>query len=104
MVERRFITIEESKVPELKQLKRCDEFDYQSVEGDVCWEAERLEQLRRQPTPIRFLDSINRSNFPISAANHCGGRECSARKSCLMRINGLIKANRILGRVKPIPY
>lgn len=100
MVERRFITIEESKVPELKQLSVAMNSTTSLLKAMFAEEAERLEQLRRQANTDSVSGLYNRSNFLSQLQITVEEENAPPGSLVLMRINGLIEANRILGRVK----
>lgn len=100
MVERRFITIEESKVPELKQLSIAMNSTTSLLKAMFAEEAERLEQLRRQANTDTVSGLYNRSNFLAQLQITVEEENAPPGSLVLIRLSGLIEANRILGRVK----
>lgn len=100
MVERRFITIEESKVPELKQLSIAMNSTTSLLKAMFAEEAERLEQLRRQANTDTVSGLYNRSNFLAQLQITVEEENAPPGSLILIRLSGLIEANRVIGRIK----
>lgn len=100
MVERRFITVEESKVPELKQLSVAMNSTTTLLKAMFAEEAERLDQLRRQANTDTVCGLYNRANFLAQLQITVEEENAPPGSLILLRLNGLIEANRSLGRVK----
>ena len=100
MVERRFITVEESQVPELRQLSVAMNSTTTLLKAMFAEEAERLDQLRRQANTDTVCGLYNRANFLSQLQITVEEENAPPGSLVMIRLNGLIEANRTLGRVK----
>ena len=98
MSERRFITTNVSKVPELKQLSLAMNSTVSLLKSMFADEAERIESLRKQTNTDGVTGLANREHF-LSQLDVTIGEENAPPGSLVMiRIAGLTEANRALGR------
>lgn len=96
--ERRFITIAEPKIPELKEISHAMNFAVERLKAFFQEEANRLEIVRRKANYDELTELANRTFFQSQLHTALEVDETSAGTLMLIRIANLADVNRRLGR------
>jgi diguanylate cyclase (GGDEF)-like protein len=98
ITERRFTTVPESKVPELRALTQAMNSVVQRLKTMFADEAARLEQVRQQANQDSATGLANRSYFLARLRANLEAEDARDGSLLLLRINQLAELNRKLGR------
>ncbi len=98
ITERRFITIPEPDVPELKSLAAAMNTSVARIKSMFEEEAARLEAVRREANCDPLTGLANRNHFLARLRTHLTDEDCSGGCLVFLRIAGLADINRRLGR------
>ncbi len=96
--ERRFITIDEPRVPELRQLALAMNTTVARLKGMFAEEAARLEAVRREANFDALTGLANRSHFMARLRQTLDAEDGFGGQLLLVRLIGLADLNRRLGR------
>ncbi len=99
ITERRFVTMPESKVPEMRALTLAMNSVVNRLKAMFAEEAARLEQVRQQANQDSATGLANRSYFMARLRANLEAEETSSGNFLLLRIYQLAEINRRLGRV-----
>lgn len=96
--ERRFVTIPEPRVPELRQLSSAMNFMVGRLKSMLDDEALRVEALRREANQDALTGLANRGHFMGQLRTFVGAEDSPSSSLALIRIAQLAEINRDLGR------
>ena len=96
--ERRFVTIEAPKVPELRQLASAMNATVSRLKAMFAEEAARLEQVRREANFDALTGLANRDHFLACLRQALEGESATEGSLLLIRLTDLAGINRRLGR------
>jgi EAL domain-containing protein (putative c-di-GMP-specific phosphodiesterase class I)/GGDEF domain-containing protein len=98
ITERRFVTMEEPKVPELQKLARAMNTTVERLKAMFDDEASRLEMVRRDANCDALTGLANRSNFMARLRDTVQSEDSSGGAVFIARIANLATINQKLGR------
>lgn len=98
ITERRFVTIQEPKVPELRQLAAAMNTTVTRLKAMFDEETARLETVRREANVDPLTGLINRSHFMASLRQSLGTEDSAGGTLLLIRVANLAEVNARLGR------
>lgn len=99
ITQRRFVTVEEPKVPELKQLAVAMNTTVGRLKSMFEEEAGRLEAVRREANFDALTGLANRSHFMARLRQSLDSEDVAGGSLLLIRLADLVGINRRLGRV-----
>lgn len=98
ITQRRFVTIEEPAVPELRQLARAMNASVIRLQSMFEDEAQRLEAMRREANYDQLTGLANRSYFMGRLQEAAQADDSSGGMFCIARLANLREVNQALGR------